>query len=148
MITCTISAWERWVVFPTEFTDKLWLCYKNGSLGVISLESRLQLQQDNRIGLYSHDYESKEIPLCVGASAPKEEFLTDILPVGFKKTDSWISVDHDVGESVSLLADPSENSAAKLEDSDEDLDGVPLHVSKSSGEESEEDLDGVPLRLH
>lgn len=112
---------------------------------MLSLESRLKLQQDNQIGLYSQDYESKEKQICI-ATEPKEEALTDILPIGFKKTDSWISIDHNPNEKGSTVL--AENSLDKLDESEEDLDGVPLYASKSSSEESEEDLDGEPLNLY
>ncbi len=133
IVTCTITAWERWVIFPSDYTNRLFLYYKNGSVEESSLESRLKLQQKTQIGLYSQDYESKEQLV----KAEKQE-TPEFLPSGFKKTNSWISVDH---KSETKIPDFSIENV-----SEEDLDGEPLQNNASkTEEESEEDLDGEPL---
>lgn len=124
-----------------------------------SLETRLKLQQENQIGLYSIDYESKEKLV----KTEKQE-TPEFLPSGFKKTNSWISVDHksekkvldfsysnnpplDANESKEDLdGEPLPDNASKAEEeSEEDIDGEPLPDNTSKAEESEEDLDGEPL---
>jgi hypothetical protein len=169
MVTCTITAWERWVIFPSDCTDRLFLNYKNGSVEVSSLVSRLKLQQDNMIGLYSHDYESKEKLLCIDTAQPETEHASDLLPLGFKKTDSWILIDPDAEQEPHVFTQDLESFNRDTrefqeinrhpkdidgeidrhpedidEESDEDIDGEPLNLI-SQKEESEEDIDGEPL---
>ena len=107
MVTSTISAWERWTIFPVEYTDNLWLCYKHGSKGELSLEDRLNRQFKEKTGLYSDEYEAIEEAICPDKNGHDIEDEMDYLPSGFKKTDSWVSLNNN--DNVKVVNDVTDN---------------------------------------
>ena len=123
MVTSTISAWERWTIFPVEYTDNLWLCYKLGSKGELSLEDRLNRQCKEKTGLYSNEYEAIEEAICPDKNGHdiEDEDEMDYLPSGFKKTDSWVSVNNN--DNVMVLNEVTD-SICNINDLSKSVEGA------------------------
>jgi hypothetical protein len=149
-----VAAWDRWIIFPGEYTSELKKAYWRGATRELSFEVRLERQESEGLGLYEPGYEPDNEKRK--RKSGEEEDMR-----GFKRINqsAWVSIDSSSpsmltkASSFESLSNPIIISRATIEEEGDEKtpswssqSQALTHPATSNRDEEDEDLDGVPLQ--
>jgi hypothetical protein len=157
LVMSVVAAWDRWIIFPGDYTLELKKAYWRGTTRELSFDTRLSRQESEGLGLYAPGYEPDNNESRKRKNQEEEDMR------GFKRTNqsAWVSIDSSTtatpslwtkGSSFESLSNPILLSRATDDEGDfatpswSSQSQALTHPATSNQGEDDEDLDGVPLQ--